>query len=279
VSELVTRERTPRARPRIMGILNVTPDSFSDGGLYSTTDQAIAHALDLVANGADLIDVGGESTRPDAARVSVADEIARVIPVIRALADQRIGVSVDTMNSATALAAVDAGAEIVNDVSGGLADPEMYRAIAETGVTYIAMHWRGHLDGSDDTSYRDVVWEVRNELKARIAELIIWGVKPRQIILDPGIGFSKTVDQNWALLGHLPELGTLGYPLLVGASRKRFLADLLPEDAPATDRDPATAVLSALAAQAGTWGVRVHDVAQTKAALDVWSAWERGASS
>jgi dihydropteroate synthase len=279
VSELVTRERTPRARPRIMGILNVTPDSFSDGGLYSTTDQAIAHALDLVAHGADVIDVGGESTRPDAARVSVEDEIGRVIPVVRALAEQRIGVSVDTMNSVTARAAVDAGAEIINDVSGGLADPEMYRAIADTGVTYIAMHWRGHLDGSDDRSYRDVVWEVRNELKARIAELIIWGVKPRQIILDPGIGFSKTVDQNWALLGHLPELGTLGYPLLIGASRKRFLADLLPDDAPATDRDPATAVISALAAQAGTWGVRVHDAAQTKAALDVWSAWERGASS
>jgi dihydropteroate synthase len=279
MSDVAVRERTPRVRPRIMGILNVTPDSFSDGGHFAGADEAIAHALDLVAHGADLIDVGGESTRPGAARVSVADELDRVIPVIRALAERRIGVSIDTMNAETAAAAIDAGAEIVNDVSGGLADPEMYRLIAETGVTYIAMHWRGHLDGSDDATYRDVVGEVRDELKARISELIVWGVKPRQIILDPGLGFSKSAAQNWALLGHLPELGTLGYPILVGASRKRFLADLLADDAPATDRDPATAVISALAAQAGAWGVRVHDVAQTKAALDVWGAWERGASS
>lgn len=279
MSELVVRERTPRARPRIMGILNVTPDSFSDGGRYANTDDAVAHALELVTQGADLIDVGGESTRPGAERVSVEQEIDRVIPVIRALADQRIGVSVDTMNSATARAAVDAGAEIINDVSGGLADPEMYRTVADTGASYIAMHWRGHLDGTDDTKYRDVVQEVRDELKARIAELIIWGVKPRQIILDPGIGFSKSVEQNWALLGHLPELATLGYPLLVGVSRKRFLAELIADDAPAADRDPATAIISALAAQAGVWGVRVHDAALTKSSLDVWAAWERGASS
>lgn len=276
---LVTRERTPRARPRIMGIVNVTPDSFSDGGRFATTDDAVAFGLELVEQGADLIDVGGESTRPGADRVNVEEEIARVIPVVRALAEQRIGVSVDTMNSETARAAVDAGAEIVNDVSGGLADPEMYRAIADTGVTYIASHWRGHLDGTDDKKYHNVVRDVRYELAMRVAELIIWGVKPRQIIVDPGIGFSKTRDQNWTLLGHLPELTTLGYPVLVGASRKEFLAELIEDDAPATDRDPATAIISALAAQAGAWGVRVHDVTQTKAALNVWSAWERGASS
>jgi dihydropteroate synthase len=281
MSELVVfgRESTPRPRPRIMGILNVTPDSFSDGGQFATTEDAIAHGASLVAAGADLIDIGGESTRPGAERVSVEKELDRILPVIRGLVDQRVGVSVDTMNAETAQAAVDAGAEIINDVSGGLNDPEMYRVVAETGATYIASHWRGHLDGTEEPVYDDVVYDVRHELKGRIAELIVWGVNPRRIVIDPGLGFAKTADHNWKLLGHLPDLSTLGYPILVGASRKRFLGELLPDDSSATDRDAATSITSALAAQAGAWGVRVHNVADTKAALDVWEKWERGANS
>ena len=268
---------TTTPRPRIMGILNTTPDSFSDGGRFDSTDAAIEWGSKLVEAGADFVDVGGESTRPGAGRVSVADELARVIPVITGLVDLGIPVSVDTMNSETALAAADAGAEIINDVSGGLADPEMYRIVARTGLTYIAMHWRGHSDSFNDTAnYNNVVLDVRNELKSRLAELIIWGVDPDRIIIDPGLGFSKTAEHNWALLGHLPELASLGHPVLVGASRKKFLAPLVADDAPADYRDPATAVISALAAQAGAWGVRVHNVEATKAALDVWSAWENG---
>ena len=281
MSDLVLfgRESTPRPRPRILGILNVTPDSFSDGGLHDSTDAAVAHGLAMREAGADLVDVGGESTRPGAERVSVEQELDRVLPVIRGLVDQRVGVSIDTMNAETAQAAIEAGAEIINDVSGGLADPEMYRVVAETGATYIASHWRGHLDGDDDAEYDDVVYDVRHELKGRIAELIVWGVNPRRIVIDPGLGFSKNGDHNWKLLGHLPDLATLGYPILVGTSRKRFLGELLPDDAAATDRDAATAITSALAAQAGAWGVRVHNVAETKAALDVWDKWERGANS
>jgi dihydropteroate synthase len=277
--DIVGRESTPRPRPRIMGILNVTPDSFSDGGRFDEADAAIEHGLALVAAGADLVDIGGESTRPGAERVSVEAELDRVLPVIRGLVEQRVGVSIDTMNAETAQAAIEAGAEIINDVSGGLADPEMYRIVAETGATYIASHWRGHLDGTDADTYDDVVYDVRHELKGRIAELIVWGVNPRRIVVDPGLGFSKNADQNWRLLGHLPALATLGYPVLVGASRKRFLGDLIADDAPAADRDPATAITSALAAEAGAWGVRVHNVADTKAALDVWDRWERGANS
>jgi dihydropteroate synthase len=273
------RESTPRPRPRIMGVLNVTPDSFSDGGRYDSTDAAIEHGLHLIDAGADILDIGGESTRPGAEPVDVATEIARVVPVIRSLAGRGVGLSVDTMHARTAAEAIGAGADIVNDVSGGLADGDMFRTIADAGVTYIASHWRGHLDGTDDAAYADVVNDVRTELKARIAELIVWGVNPRRIVLDPGLGFSKGAAENWALLGHLPELGTLGYPVLVGASRKRFLAEFAPEGADASERDAATSVLSALAAQAGAWGVRVHDVASTRAALDVWERWERGASS
>jgi dihydropteroate synthase len=263
-----------------MGVLNVTPDSFSDGGQFATSDDAVDHALGLVASGADLIDVGGESTRPGAERVAVADELDRVLPVIRRLAEQGVTVSIDTMNAQTALAAIEAGATIVNDVSGGLADDDMYRAIADTGVMYIASHWRGHSTSMQElATYGDVVYDVRHELMGRIAELIVWGVNPKRIVIDPGLGFAKTAEHNWKLLGHVAELQTLGYPILIGASRKRFLAELVPDDAPMTARDPATAVLSALAAQAGAWGVRVHDVASTRAALDVWERWERGANS
>jgi len=188
-----------------------------------------------------------------------------------------IRVSIDTSRASTAAAAVEAGAEFVNDVSGGLADDEMYRTIARTGATYIAMHSRGPSDGPAE--YDDVVREVRSELRGRLAELIVWGVDPSKIVLDPGLGFSKTGAHNWALLGHLEDLQTLGCPVLVGASRKRFLGELLDDEATAADRDAPTALVSALAAQAGAWGLRVHNVESTVAALDVWSRWERGAKA
>ncbi|MHB1173148.1 MAG: dihydropteroate synthase [Lacisediminihabitans sp.] len=259
--------------PVIMGILNVTPDSFSDGGEYFEVDSAVARAVELSEAGAHLIDVGGESTRPGAARVPVEEEQRRVLPVIAELLRRGITVSVDTMNASTALAAAEAGARFINDVSGGLADPAMLRVAAETGLHFVAMHWRGPSATMDAKAvYANVVKEVRNELKTRVAELIVNGVQPDRIILDPGIGFAKDTDQNWELLGQLREIGILGYPLLIGASRKRFLGALLQEGAAAKDRDPATAVISALAAEAGVWGVRVHDVAGTKAALDVWAA-------
>jgi dihydropteroate synthase len=273
------RESMPRPRPRILGILNVTPDSFSDGGTHADAEEAIEHGLAMREAGADIVDVGGESTRPGAARVDTEEELARVLPVVRGLVARGVAVSIDTMNARTAAEAVAAGAEIINDVSGGLADPDMYRTVAASGATYIAMHWRGHSDGMDAlATYDDVVAEVREELTSRIAELIVWGVHPRRIIVDPGLGFAKTAEHNWALLGRLPELETLG-PVLVGASRKRFLGALLPEGAPASDRDRPTALVSALAAQAGAWGVRVHDVESTRSALDLWERWERGASS
>ena len=267
----------PRKRPLIMGILNVTPDSFSDGGLYDSPETAIEHAVALVEAGADVIDVGGESTRPGAEPVDAETELERVLPVITELVSRGIRVSVDTTRASTAAAAVDAGAEFVNDVSGGLADDEMYRTIARTGATYIAMHSRGASDGPAD--YDDVVREVRAELRGRLAELIVWGVDSSKIILDPGLGFSKTAAHNWALLGHLEDLQTLGCPVLVGASRKRFLGELLDDDATAADRDAPTALVSALSAQAGAWGLRVHNVPATVAALDVWARWEKGAKS
>jgi len=279
-SELVRvgHGRAIRSRPLIMGIVNVTPDSFSDGGQFDSTDAAIEHGLELIEQGADIIDVGGESTRPGATRVDAKAERKRVLPVIEELVGHGVRVSVDTTRSAIARAAAEAGAEFVNDVSGGLADEEMYRTVAETGVTYIAMHWRGHSDTMQEKAvYKNVVREVRSELKARIAELLVWGVDPAKIIVDPGIGFSKTSAHNWALLGHLDDLVTLGCPILVGASRKKFIGELLFDEE--ANRDPATSVISVLSAQAGAWGVRVHDVASTKAALDVLGAWNKGAWS
>lgn len=268
---------SPGGRMQVMGVLNVTPDSFSDGGLYEGADAAIAHARELVAQGADLIDVGGESTRPGAARVDPAEEQRRVIPVVRALAADGVRVSVDTMNSATAIAAASAGAAVINDVSGGLADPAMADAVAATGLDYVAMHWRGHSDRMADLAhYGDVVTDVRDELAARVQALIAAGVHERRIILDPGLGFAKTAQHNWQLLGRLDELIALGHPVLVGASRKRFLAPLLADAAPMTDRDLPTAVISALSARAGAWGVRVHDVAGTRVAIDVVDAWQGG---
>ena len=263
-----------------MAILNVTPDSFSDGGRWASTDAAISRGVELHDQGADIVDVGGESTRPGAERVPAAEELERVLPVITELAARGIPVSIDTMNSQTALAAAQAGASIINDVSGGLADPEMYRVVAQTGLHYIAMHWRGHSQNMQElASYDDVVADVCAELKARLAELIVWGVSPDRVILDPGIGFAKTAEHNWQLLGHLADLATLGYPVLVGASRKKFLGAFLADGAPTEERDLATAVISALAAGAGAWGVRVHDVLSTKQALAVWGSWQNGAGA
>lgn len=259
----------------IMGILNITPDSFSDGGRFEHPDAAIAHAEALIAAGATLIDVGGESTRPGAERVAPKAERRRVVPVITELIARGITVSVDTRNAKTALAAVDAGAQIVNDVTGGLGDEGMARVIAETGVHFVAMHSRGPAETTPQ--YTDVVAEVRAELKIRVAELIVSGVRPEQIVLDPGIGFAKSAAHNWQLLGRLEELSSLGHGILVGVSRKRFLADLVAEGAPPAERDFSTAVISALAARSGAWAVRVHDVAATKAALDVWQRWDEGA--
>ena len=267
---------------RIMGVLNVTPDSFSDGGLYLDAEAALARARELVAQGAHLVDVGGESTRPGAARVSPQEEQRRVIPVIEALVGEGVAVSVDTVRASTARLAVAAGASLINDVSGGTADPEMRRVAAESGARFSIMHWRGIPDpGHSRSRYTDVVVEVRDEL-ARLAEAAVSeGVAAEQVILDPGLGFDKTAEQGWRLLAGLPELATLGYPLLVGVSRKRMLGETLQAqrggEASTADRDLATAVVSALAARSGAWGVRVHDVAATATALAVERAW--GAAS
>ncbi len=269
---------TATAPTQIMGILNITPDSFSDGGRYTSIDAAVAHAIAMVEQGASIVDVGGESTRPGATAVDAKTERKRVLPVIRELVARGIPVSIDTRRARVAMAAVDAGAQLINDVSGGLSDPEMARVVAESGVLYAVMHWR---DGGADAvpAFKNVVSEVRRELKGRIAHLIVEGVQPEQIVIDPGLGFGKTAEQNWQLLGHLPQLASLGHGVLVGASRKRFLSSLLPDDAPMEARDAPTAVISALAARSGAWAVRVHDVAATKAALEVWEHWRLGATT
>jgi dihydropteroate synthase len=268
--------KVPTEPTRIMGILNVTPDSFSDGGRYNSVEDAVAHAELMIEQGASIVDVGGESTRPGATPVDAKTERRRVLPVVKELVSRGIPVSIDTKRARVAAAAVAAGAELINDVSGGLADPDMARVVAETGSLYVVMHWRE--GGADaDPVYRNVVTDVRRELKNRIAQLIVEGVKPEQLIIDPGLGFAKTAEQNWQLLGHLEQLGSLGHGVLVGASRKRFLGGLLPDGASTDDRDTPTAVISALAARSGAWAVRVHDVAATRLALDVWEHWRTGA--
>jgi dihydropteroate synthase len=274
---------TPRTM--VMGILNVTPDSFSDGGLFASADAAIARGLALRAEGADIVDVGGESTRPGALRVDPAEELARVIPVVEALAAAGVPVSIDTMRAATARAAVGSGARLINDVSGGLADPEMPATVALLGVDYVAMHWRAHsteMDARD--TYADVVSEVRFELAARVAALVAAGVDESRIILDPGLGFSKVGESNWPLLARMADWSG-GSRVLVGASRKRFLAaviagrpPLVPgadgRAAPPSAREHATTAVTTLAAAAGAWAVRVHDVSAACDAIAVVSAWQ-----
>jgi dihydropteroate synthase len=254
----------------ILGVLNVTPDSFSDGGRWQRLDDAVAHAARMRDEGADWIDVGGESTRPGSVAIDADEEQGRVLPVIRALRDAGIPVSIDTRNAATARAAVEAGATMINDVSGGLHDPHMAFVAAETGVRFVVMHWRGGVDV--EPQYIDVVSEVRAELKARLAELLVVGVRREQLIIDPGLGFAKSAEHNWQLLHALGELTALA-PVLIGASRKRFIGRLLPDNAPLGLRDAPTATISALAAAVGVWGVRVHDVAATRLALDVQEQW------
>jgi dihydropteroate synthase len=266
-----------------MGVVNVTPDSFSDGGRWFTPGAAVAHGLALLDAGADVLDVGGESTRPGARRVAVEDELERVLPVVSELVERGATVSVDTTRALVARQAVARGASIVNDVSGGLADDGMVHAVAETGAVYVAMHWRGHADVMDSRDdYGDVVADVRRELAGRVAALRAAGVRDEQVVLDPGLGFAKAGASNWPLLARLPELVADGFPVLVGASRKRFLGHLLAgpdgEPAPPLARDGATAAVSALAAVAGAWCVRVHEVAGSADAVRVAAAWQRAAA-
>lgn len=264
-------------RTLIMGILNVTEDSFSDGGKYLDTSSAVNRGLELMEQGADIIDIGGESTRPGALRVSVEEEQYRVVPVIGALVRAGATVSVDTMNAATALLAVEHGATYVNDVSGGLADFFMPKIVAQSGATYIASHWRGHsVDMDNQALYKDAPSDIARELKERVDALLGEGIDPAKLILDPGLGFAKNSEHNWQVLSRLDELQELGFPLLIGASRKRFLAALLPENATMEDRDAASVAVSVLAARAGVWAVRVHDVARTYGALRVVESWNKG---
>ena len=256
-----------------MGVLNVTPDSFSDGGRWLDRDAAIERGLALIAAGADIVDVGGESTRPGATRISEDEELRRVLDVVTALADAGVAVSIDTMRAVVAERCVAAGAVLVNDVTGGLGDPSMLAAVADLDVPYVVMHWRGPSAVMDELArYDDVVAEVAGELAARVDAAVAAGVAVERVIVDPGIGFAKTAAHNWALLGRLDALTALGRPVLVGASRKRFLSTL----AGADGRDDATVAVSALAAAAGVWGVRVHEPAANLAAVAVGRAWRDG---
>jgi len=256
----------PRRDDRIVvvGVLNVTPDSFSDGGRYLDIDDAVAHAVQMQGDGADLIDVGGESTRPGAARVAADEEIRRVIPVIERLAECGVPVSVDTYRARVAAAALEAGASIVNDVSGGLGDPDMAAVVRAAGCPWILMHWRGHSDRMQQLAqYDDVVADVRTELCARVDAAMAAGVDAGALVLDPGLGFAKTAEHNWALLAAVDEFVGLGLPLLLGASRKSFLGALLAVDdtpRPVGEREDATTALTTYAALHGAWAVRVHEV-------------------
>jgi dihydropteroate synthase len=250
----------------VMGVLNVTPDSFSDGGCFADAASAIAHGLQMHAAGADFVDVGGESTRPGAIRVDAVEECRRVLPVIGELSAAGVRTSVDTTRAEVAEAAIAAGATLVNDVSGGLADAGMAKLVADAGVPWVLMHWRGHSrEMYAAARYGDVVTEVCAELTARVEDVVAAGVAPEQLVLDPGIGFAKNAEHNWALLAGLDRLIGLGLPVLLGTSRKTFLGRLLPgpdgEPRPAEGRDAATLATTVLAAEAGVWGVRVHDAA------------------
>jgi dihydropteroate synthase len=275
----VWRAGLPRLeRPVVMGVVNVTPDSFSDGGRYVTTDHAVAHAMALRDEGADVLDIGGESTRPGATRPLVADELGRVVPVIRVLAAEGVPVSVDTMRHEVAEAALEAGAVMVNDVSGGLADPRILDVVADRGASFVAMHWRAHsTEMQQHATYDDVLGEVRAELEQRLAAAMKAGVAADRVVVDPGLGFAKTAEHNWELLGRLPELSSLGVPVLVGSSRKSFLGSLLAaEDGtarPVWDREDAGVALTTIAAMQRVWGVRVHAVRSTMDAVRVVARW------
>ncbi|MEV4755748.1 dihydropteroate synthase [Micromonospora sp. NPDC049559] len=263
--------------PVVMGVLNVTPDSFSDGGRYADLDSAVRHGVAMHVDGAALVDVGGESTRPGADRVDAATEADRVLPVIRELAAAGVPMSIDTTRARVAAAALAAGAAVVNDVSGGLADPDMARVVAEAGCPWVLMHWRGHSRRMQDLAvYSDVVADVRAELAQRVDEALAAGVAADRIVIDPGLGFAKRAPDNWQLTARLPELLELGFPLLFGASRKSYLGALLagPDGGarPVAEREAATVATSVLAVAAGAWGVRVHDVRGTADALAVWQA-------
>ncbi|MET0449978.1 MAG: dihydropteroate synthase [Aeromicrobium sp.] len=257
----------------VMGVVNVTPDSFSDGGQWLDADTAVRHGLDLVAAGADIVDVGGESTRPGALRIGVDEEMRRVLPVVRALVAEGVVVSIDTMWSATARQALEAGAAIINDVSGGRADPAMMALAAETTSPVVLMHWREHsAEMQKHTHYDDLVGDIRTELLVQVDAALAAGVDPGRIILDPGLGFSKTGEQNWTVLAHLDAFVAMGFPLLVAASRKRFIGELLAtgdELRPTQGREAATAAITMLSATAGAWCVRVHDAAASADAVRV----------
>ncbi|SFS57162.1 dihydropteroate synthase [Saccharopolyspora flava] len=272
------------ARCAVMGILNVTPDSFSDGGRYLDREAAVAHGVEMHRMGADIIDVGGESTRPGSERVDAATEIDRVLPVVRELVAAGVPVSVDTTRAKVAEVTAGAGASVINDVSGGLADPEMAHVAAETGLPWVLMHWRGHSKNMNALAeYDDVVADVRDELLRQVDVAVRAGVAEEAIVLDPGLGFAKTGRHDWQLLQNLDSLVDQGFPVLVGASRKRFLGALLADDdgtpRPPDGRETATAVVSALSADRGAWGVRVHDVRRSLDAVATTAAWRSGGES
>jgi dihydropteroate synthase len=263
------------SRPLVMGVVNVTPDSFSDGGLFFDAQRAIEHGLQLRTQGADILDVGGESTRPGAERPPVDEELRRVMPVIRALSRAGATVSVDTMRAEVAAQAVSAGARLINDVSGGLADAALMSLAAESQIPYVCMHWRGHATVMEQrATYGDVVKDVIEELTPRVESALAAGITRDRLIVDPGLGFAKTPEHNWELLRRLPELDYFECPILIAASRKRFLGSLLADPAsgeprPVMGRDVASATVSVFAWLAGAWGVRVHDVLSTMDAMAV----------
>ena len=260
-------------RTLVMGVLNVTPDSFSDGGRFNDANIATNHALQMINDGADIIDIGGESTRPGSERISVQEELDRVLPVISALADSGIAISIDTMRPEVARVAIAAGACMINDVSGGKSDPEMLEYAASLNSPYILMHWRGPSNIMNTlTDYQDVVADVTAEISQQVDVAVAAGIARERIVIDPGIGFAKTVDQNWPILKHLDVLEGLGLPILMGASRKKFLGELLAKDGEPRDsdeRESATAAISTLMAVRGLWAVRVHDVKSSSDAIAV----------
>lgn len=268
----LSKELANQKRCLVVGVLNVTPDSFSDGGLFTDTTTAINHAKQLIAQGADLIDVGGESTKPGASRIKNIEEQKRVIPVIEELTNLGIITSIDTMRSQTAELAVKAGAQIVNDVSGGLADDNMHKTVAGLDVPYVLMHWRGHSTVMDElANYQNVVNEVINELKLQIEKATKAGLSRNKIVIDPGLGFAKNPQHNWQILKEISKFHSLELPIYIGASRKRFLADFaIPQGSTdPKDRDIATAIISSYGALQGAWAVRVHDVLANSAAVKI----------